>query len=61
MLYGKLKGYELTNFSNIEIQKSTEYKFKEGVTAYKVSRLVGGSPAAWNGFMSIEKQASEAV
>lgn len=61
MLYGNLKGYELTNFSNIEIQKSKDYKFKEGVTAYKVSRLVGGSPAAWNGFMSIEKQASEAV
>lgn len=55
MLYGKLKGYELTNFSNLEIQKSKDYKFKEGVTAYKVSRLVGGSPAMWNGFMSIQK------
>lgn len=57
MLYGKLKGYELTNFSDLEIQKSKDYKFKEGVTAYKVSRLVGGSPAMWNGFMSIQKAA----
>ena len=57
MLYGKLKGYELTNFSDLEIQKSKEYKFKEGVTAYKVTRLVGGSPAMWNGFMSVQKAA----
>ena len=58
MLYGKLKGYELTNFSDIEIQKSKEYKFKEGVTAYKVTMLVGGSPAMWNGFMSVQKAAA---
>lgn len=57
MLYGKLKGYELTNFSNLEVQKSKEYKFKEGVTAYKVTRLVGGSPAMWNGFTSVQKAA----
>lgn len=59
MLYGKLKGYELTNFSDLEIQKSKEYKFKEGVTAYKVSRMVGGSPAMWNGFMSVQKAAAQ--
>lgn len=58
MLYGKMAGYELTNFSDIDIQKSKEYKFKEGVTAYKVSRLVGGSPAMWNGFMSVIKKAT---
>lgn len=50
MAYGKLKGYELTNFSDLEIEKSKDYKFKEGMVAYKVSRLVGGSPAMWNGF-----------
>lgn len=58
MLYGKLKGYELTNFSDLEIQKSKDYKFKEGVTAYKVSRLVGGSTAMWNGFTSVQKAAA---
>lgn len=58
MLYGKLKGYEFTNFSDLEIQKSKDYKFKEGVTAYKVSRLVGGSPAMWNGFTSVQKAAA---
>lgn len=57
MLYGKLKGYELTYFAALEVEKSTDYKFKEGVTAYKVSGFVGGSPAIYNGFMSVQKEA----
>ena len=57
LLYGKLKGYELAYFTNVEVEKSKDYKFKEGVTAFKVTGFVGGSPAMWNGFMSVQKAA----
>lgn len=55
MLYGKLKGYELAYFTDLDVEKSTDYKFKEGVIAFKVSGFVGGSPAMYNGFMSVQK------
>lgn len=61
MLYGNLKGYELAYFSDIDVQKSTDYKFKQGVIAFKASVMAGGSPAMWNGFLSVEKEASEAA
>lgn len=57
-IYGKLKGYELTYFSELEITKSTDYKFKEGVIAYKASAMVGGSPAAWDGFITVQRAAA---
>ena len=58
LLYGKLKGYELTYFTDLEVAKSTDYKFKEGMIALKVTGIVGGSPAMWNGFMSVQKEAN---
>lgn len=58
LLYGKLKGYELTYFTDLEVAKSTDYKFKEGMIALKVTGIVGGSPAMWNGFMSVQKAAN---
>ncbi len=58
ILYGKLKGYELTYFTDIEVVKSKDFKFKEGVTAYKVTGFVGGSTAMYNGFMSVQKAAA---
>lgn len=57
LLYGKLKGYELTYFTDLEVAKSTDYKFKEGMIALKVTGIVGGSPAMYNGFMSVQKAA----
>ena len=58
LLYGKLKGYELTYFTDLEVAKSTDYKFKDGMIALKVTGIVGGSPAMWNGFMSVQKEAN---
>ena len=58
MLYGKLKGYELAYFTALDVEKSTDYKFKEGVIAFKVVGFVGGSPAMWNGFASVQKAAA---
>lgn len=57
LIYGKLKGYELAYFADIEVLKSTDYKFKQGVTAFKASVMVGGSPAMYNGFMTVQKAA----
>ena len=61
MLYGKLKAYELAYFTDLDVEKSTDYKFKEGVIAFKVCGFVGGSPAVYNGFMSVQKAAKTNV
>lgn len=55
MAYGKLGGYELDYFSNMEVRRSADYKFKEGMVAYKVTVWVGGAPIAFNAFMTICK------
>ena len=52
-----MKGYELAYFADIEVLKSTEYKFKQGVTVFKASVMCGGSPAMYNGFMTVQKAA----
>lgn len=57
LIYGKLAGYELTYFTDIEVEKSKDYKFKQGVTAFKASVMCGGSPAMYNGFMTVQKAA----
>ena len=59
IIYGKVEGYELTEFSDIEVAKSKDYKFKQGQLAFKASQFVGGSPAMYNGFMKIIKAAAE--
>jgi HK97 family phage major capsid protein len=53
--YGNPKNYELTQFSPIEVAMSTDYKFKQGQIAYRVSGFVGGSVAAYNGFLLVKK------
>lgn len=57
IIYGKLAGYELAYFTPVDVAKSTDYKFKEGVIALKVTGFVGGAPAMWNGFMTVQKKA----
>ena len=57
LIYGKLKGYELAYFTDTEVEKSTDFKFKQGVVAFKASVFVGGSPAMYNGFMTVQKAA----
>jgi HK97 family phage major capsid protein len=55
LLYGILKAYELTFFGDIEVARSVDYKFKEGMIAFKVTGFVGGSVAMNNGFMKVRK------
>lgn len=56
--YGALTNYEVPVFSPVEISKSTDYKFKEGIVSYKASVFTGGNVVGYNGFLRIKKKAS---
>ena len=55
MAYGSLKNYKVTLFSDLEIKKSTDYKFKEGITAYRGSVMAGGNTVKLDGFVRVKK------
>ena len=55
MAYGSLSNYELPIFSDLEIKKSDEFKFKQGQIAHKGSIFAGGNVAAHNGFLRVKK------
>lgn len=55
MAYGPLSNYELATFSPTDIQKSTDFKFKQGMIAHRGSVFVGGNVAAHNGFLRVKK------
>lgn len=54
MAYGPLSNYEVAIFSDIDAQKSTEFKFKQGQIAYKASVFMGGNVVAQNGFIRVK-------
>lgn len=56
--YGALKNYEVPVFSSVEIGKSTDYKFKDGIISYKASVFTGGNVVGYNGFLRIKKKAA---
>jgi HK97 family phage major capsid protein len=58
MAYGYLSNYNLSTFSPIDLQKSYDYKFKEGMIANKGSLMIGGNVVAYNGFIRVKKVAS---
>jgi HK97 family phage major capsid protein len=55
MSYGPLSNYELATFSPTDIQRSNDYKFKQGMIAHRGSVFVGGNVAAHNGFLRVKK------
>lgn len=55
MAYGALSNYELATFSPTDIQRSNDFKFKQGMVAHKGSVFVGGNVAAHNGFLRVKK------
>lgn len=55
MAYGYLQNYELAVFSDIDVRRSDDYKFKNGQTAFRASMFAGGSVASWNGFIRVKK------
>jgi len=58
MAYGALTNYEVAVFSGVEIAKSTDYKFKDGIICYKASVFTGGNVVGYNGFLRIKKAAA---
>lgn len=58
MIYGSLTDYEFPVFSDIETKMSEDYKFKQGMKAFKASCIVGGTVSKFNGFSRILKKAS---
>lgn len=58
MAYGALQNYEVPVFSPVEIGKSTDYKFKDGIICYKASVFTGGNVVGYNGFLRIKKKAA---
>lgn len=55
LAYGSLTNYEVPIFSGVEIGKSTDYKFKDGIICYKASVFTGGNVVGFNGFLRIKK------
>ncbi len=53
--YGSLKNYEVAVFSPVEIAKSNDYKFKQGIISYKASVFVGGNVIGYKGFVRVVK------
>ena len=56
--YGSLNNYEVPIFSPVEIGKSTDYKFKDGIICYKASVFTGGNVVGYNGFLRVKKGTS---
>lgn len=57
MIYGIPQYYETAIFSPVEIKKSYDYKFKDGMIAYRASVFAGGNTTAYRGFMRVKKGA----
>lgn len=55
MAYGPLSNYMLTIFSDLDVQRSTDYKFKQGMIAHRGSIFVGGNVVSKNGFLRVKK------
>lgn len=55
MAYGSMSNYMLTIFSDIDIQRSTDFKFKQGMICHKGSIFAGGNVVAKNGFLRVKK------
>lgn len=56
--YGALHNYEVPVFSPVEVNKSTDYKFKDGIICYKASVFTGGNVVGYKGFLRIKKKAT---
>lgn len=58
MAYGSLANYKLVIFSDLDVQRSTDYKFKEGMIAHRGEIYAGGNVVAYNGFVRVKKAAA---
>ncbi len=58
MVYGALSSFELPVFSPLEIEESRDYKFKQGIIAYRGDVIVGGTVSKYKGFVRVKKKAA---
>ncbi len=59
MIYGALDTYEMPVFSDVEITESKDYKFKQGMIAFRASVFVGGNVAAFKTFFRVKKASAD--
>ncbi len=57
MLFGTPKGYDVSIFSDVTIEKSTDYKFKQGIVCYKGVVFAGGNVGSYRSFVKVNKTA----
>lgn len=55
MAFGYLKNYQLAVFSQLDVERSTDYKFKEGMIAHRGEVYIGGNVVSYNGFLRVKK------
>ncbi|MFA7256799.1 MAG: phage major capsid protein [Kiritimatiellales bacterium] len=55
MAYGPLSNYTMAIFSDIDVQRSTDYKFREGMIAHRGVVFSGGNVTAKNGFLRVKR------
>lgn len=58
MAYGYLSNYRLTTFSPVDIRRSEDFKFRQGMVAHRGSVFAGGNVVAYNGFIRVKKKAA---
>lgn len=61
MAYGSLSNYEVGVFSDVEVEESNDYKFKQGQIAHRGEGFFGGNVVAYNGFVRVKKAEAEKV
>lgn len=55
MAYGNLSNYQLVEFSPMEVKRSDDFKFRQGMTAFRGVAFFGGNVIRKNGFLRIKK------
>ena len=55
MAYGPLSNYTMGIFSDLEVSRSTDYKFKDGMIAHRGVIFAGGNVTAHNGFLRVRR------
>ena len=58
LAYGDFNKYEVGVFSNIETAKSTDFKFNQGITAFRGDVYMGGNVVGYKAFMRVYRGAS---
>lgn len=58
LAYGDMNKYRVAVFSNIETARSTDYKFRQGITAFRGDVFMGGNIIAYKAFIRVFKAAS---